>query len=318
MGYSVSDYGIIFFMRSIRFFLISFTIHAFVIALVLWHQTSKPEVLRDFQKVEAVEIDTFYFEKTSRMQIATKQKNRKNQLFDKSNNLKNLKPNFLKKENFFSNHLISEKENGTVDTDLNERFKKQLLVGDLKTSKAFDLLASKIGASLEYPRILSENGIQGIAVLELVFDSKGKVDETQSKFFGGTRIIRGLFVKAARTGIISWYESDAVRVRPERFRNQHFRAVFEVSSYFADKSQTKKISSGSYEFVRRRYAPTCIEPAPSGAVGLNVACLALRVGGFIKNQISTEYKTKLFAIKENLEHFDNLGLSGINAKIEKI
>jgi hypothetical protein len=45
--------------------------------------------------------------------------------------------------------------------------------------------------------------------------------------------------------------------------------------------------------------------------GLDVTCAAMRVAGIISSQVSSNYKIKFQALKDRLEQFDDLGLSGL-------
>ena len=103
---------------------------------------------------------------------------------------------------------------------------------------------------------LSENGVQGIATLDLYFDNEANVDESRSKFSGGHRMIRGLLVKATRLGVLEWFQSDALRLRKVQFRNQHYHASFEISFALGSSSEVTRVSPGSYSMLRRKNAPT--------------------------------------------------------------
>ena len=121
---------------------------------------------------------------------------------------------------------------------------------------AFDHLAAQINQNLDYPILLAENGVQGNARLDLIFDSLGEVIEEMSFFTGTHRAIRGLLVKASRVGIVEWYRSDAYRLHREDFKNQHFTAELSLSVL---SSETKWLrgASGEYQLVRRHRVSAC-------------------------------------------------------------
>ncbi|MGK5085831.1 hypothetical protein WDW37_21285 [Bdellovibrionota bacterium FG-1] len=57
---------------------------------------------------------------------------------------------------------------------------------------------------------------------------------------------------------------------------------------------------------------TCIRLMAFGGVGFDFVCVAARVGGFVKNQLDGKYESRYLALTISLEHFDELGLGGIN------
>jgi hypothetical protein len=186
-----------------------------------------------------------------------------------------------------------------------------LLFSNPKVFLAFDLLAEKINQYLDYPSILIENGIQGIATLDLYFDDDGSVDEARSKFFGDNRWVRGLLVRAARQGILKWYVHDTFRLKKSEFRNQHFRADFEISYSQPSSSKIEKTGSGFYTFTRRHYMHECADPT-----GVSVTCLAMKIYGATERRLSSDYRMKYEALKDQLEYFDNTGLNNLNSLIK--
>lgn len=215
----------------------------------------------------------------------------------------------MKKEFYLSRNSRSNNPdtNGATSTS----YAKSLLTSDTKTIRAFDLLAEKINFYLDYPIILVENGIRGIATLDLYFDNNGNIDESLSKFFGSNRSVRGLLVKAARLGLVKWYLADSFLLKKEQFKNQHFRAEFIISYTLDSRSEIQKSSSGLYTFLRRHYLHQCAQPT-----GVDVACVAARIYGFARSKVSSSYRIELEALKDQLEHYDNLGLSGITKQIK--
>lgn len=188
---------------------------------------------------------------------------------------------------------------------------RDLLFTPPKVFLAFDRLAEKVNASLDYPSLLIENSVEGTATLDLFFDHDGNVDEDHSKFFGANRFVRGVLVKASRTALIQWYRADAVRLNKDQFRDQHFRAELSISYVRPDESRMEKTSSGSYLMVRRHYMHECATP-----FGLDVACLALKAKGATERAFSDGYKNRFDDLKENLSHFDDIALGGINSAIK--
>lgn len=193
-----------------------------------------------------------------------------------------------------------------------ESSSKDLLYADSKTRVAFDRLAEKINQDIDYPTLLIENGVQGISTLDLYFDSMGNVDESKSSFTGANRSVRGLLVKAARSGILKWYEMDAFRLEKQAFRNQHFRADFSISYTQTDLSELKRVAVSSYSITRRHYMHECASP-----IGVDLSCVALKTYGALDNLLSREARVKFEALKDRLEYFDDLELKGLNKLIQK-
>ena len=187
-----------------------------------------------------------------------------------------------------------------------------------KVWDVFDLLASKINGHLDYPELLVENSIHGNATLDLYFDSQGNVDERKSKTYGDNPFVRGLLIRATRIGFVEWYSSDAGRLRKEQFKNQHFRADFILAYSQEDSGALVKTVPGTYNFLRRRVSNiTCLGKSPEGYPMFNAACAIAGIGGAIYRNVSDKYKSRLIAIKDNLEYYDSLELSGINAAAQR-
>ena len=185
------------------------------------------------------------------------------------------------------------------------------MVGDLKAADLFDSLADKIGVALDYPEVLVEQGVQGVASVDLYFDSRGLIDEHRSLVAGDHGSLRGVMVRAMRSGLLSWYRSDAIRLKREEFRNQHFRADFVLSYTLASDDRNEKLGAGRYHFLRRKQLSTCLYP---GAV--DVACAAMKIAGFIKKQTSDKYNVHVAAVLDVLADFDSKGLDGIDGEIQ--
>jgi hypothetical protein len=96
-----------------------------------------------------------------------------------------LRPIYLK-EGLFSAPKISTS---------NPSHTQEMLATPFRVLTAFDHLASQVDRNLEFPDLFVENGVQGRAILDLRFDSEGKVDENASRFSGSHHAIRGLPIK---------------------------------------------------------------------------------------------------------------------------
>jgi hypothetical protein len=192
---------------------------------------------------------------------------------------------------------------------------QDLLATESKVWRAFDSLAEKIGSHLEYPLLLSENGITGNATLDLYFDGNGEVDEGRSKTYGDARSLRGLLIKATRHGLMDWIPSDAPRLAKSQFRNQHFRADFILAHSQVDTSETLNPAPGSYLFTRRRVSNTACIGQIDGSPLLNAACLAAKAQGAILRSYSRSYRNEFELLKERLEQFDQIGLDGIKSSV---
>ena len=108
--------------------------------------------------------------------------------------------------------------------------------------------------------MLIENGIQGIATLDLYFDSAGRVDK-----------------------------ADVWRLQKNGFKNQHFTAEFELPYTLANSFRLDKNSSGSFTILRRHYMHECASP-----IGLDLACLALKAHGAVQRNLSSFYQIRFF------------------------
>ncbi|MFL5815000.1 MAG: hypothetical protein ACJ763_15600 [Bdellovibrionia bacterium] len=187
-----------------------------------------------------------------------------------------------------------------------------LLHTDGQSLQAFDQLAVLINGHMDYPEMLAENGVQGMATLDLYFDHDARVDETRSRLMGDNRWIRGLFAKAARNGLEEWFRGMGGNLKRAQFRDQHFRADFVITYTNTHASELERNGENSYHLVRRQLVQTCLNPV---AGGLDLACTAMRVAGTISSKVSSNYRIKFEALKDRLEQFDEIGLSGINQSI---
>lgn len=197
-----------------------------------------------------------------------------------------------------------------------ERDRNRMLYTEGKILRAFDQLALKISGNLDYPQLLVEYGVQGVASVELYFDHAGEVDESRTRVNGGHRLIRGLLVRASRQGLVDWYQSSVSRIEKEKFRNQYFRADFSITYTSRPVDQMIKVSEGSYRFVKRRTSRVCLNPTPVGAA-LDISCVALKVAGKIRKEFSAAYRARFKALEERLDYFDQVEFAGINKKIRQ-
>lgn len=226
-----------------------------------------------------------------------------------------LRLSYAKDERFFMHHQTSDHSfaanaDGSDPSGITNPDARELLFTETKVLRAFDLLAEKINQFLDYPEILIENGVQGVATLDLYFDKDGNIDEARTKLFGGNRSVRGLLAHASRSGLVKWYRSDADQLKRDQFKNQHFRADFVISHALEDASRLEKTSQGSYTFLRRHYVHKCANPT-----GVDVACVAMKTYGFIRGNVSKAYKARFQALQDRLEHYDDIGLDGVTAEI---
>lgn len=198
-----------------------------------------------------------------------------------------------------------------------ESTRKEFLFTESKIADVFDLLAEKINRHLDYSELLAEDGLQGLATLDLYFDREGRVDETKSRFLGSNRYLRGVLVRAARKGLVEWGLSDASRLKKDQFRNQHFRADFELSHLLRLGSELQKTMPNSYRFIRAKTLNyVCLGGQPGdGTPYVDFACLLAVASGALKKTMSSEYRMRLQALKDTLEEFDERGIAGVNALI---
>jgi hypothetical protein len=197
-------------------------------------------------------------------------------------------------------------------TQESRQFSRDFLETESKVGDAFDALAGRIHRHLDCPDLLSDNGIQGAAAIDLFFDSSGNVDEVKSHVSGDHRLLRGLLVRATRKGLLEWLQNDARRLRSEQYRNQHFRADFIITYSQVERPPLLKLSPGSYELAKKRVSNVSCLGNFGGSPGLDVSCVAMSVGGAIHRGFSDRYKIQLMAVKDSLEYQDELGLRGIN------
>lgn len=194
-----------------------------------------------------------------------------------------------------------------------ETLSSELLNVNPKVTAAFDNLAGQINHFLDYPSILIENGVQGTATLDLYFDSRGEIDENRSKFLGGHRSLRGLLVRASRQGLEKWYRADGARLDKDQFKNQHFHADFSISYTLTEASKVEKEGEGSYRLVRRHYSSVCANP-----MGLDLACIAVKGYGAVRRALTDDYRVKLAALQDVLDHYDDIRLQGMREIIRGI
>lgn len=179
-----------------------------------------------------------------------------------------------------------------------------------QVTTAFDKLAHQINRNFDFPDLLVEFGVTGTAALDLRFDDQGRIDEARSTLTGSHRAIRGLLAQAARLGLLEWYRSDAYRLHREEFRHQHFRAEFEIT--YTDKSEARLDRTGvdSYQMYRRRQKSVCAHPG-----GVELICLAQKTQGAIENLLTDKAGILYRQLRDRLDRFDEIGLSGINEDI---
>jgi hypothetical protein len=188
----------------------------------------------------------------------------------------------------------------------------ELLNVDGKELQAFDQLAVLVNGHLDYPTMLAENGVHGLASLDLFFDHEAKIDENRSHFYGDNRLVRGLLVKATRKALEDWFHGCGGKLAREQFRDQHFQADFIITFTSTQSSELQKEQEGSYHLYRRSLVQTCLNPM---AGGLDLTCVALRVAGVISNNVSSTYKMKYQALKDQLEAFDEMDFKGLREVI---
>lgn len=197
---------------------------------------------------------------------------------------------------------------------------RELLLTETKIFQVFDLLAARIDRHLDYPLMLAENGVQGVATLDLYFDDQGLVNEAKSKCFGDRRVLRGLLVKATREALVEWFVNDAKRIRRDQFRNQHFRADFVIVGNEFDSAEQNRGIAGTYNFVRKKHirnSASCLAPGPNANGVVDFACLGMKLVGAIRGNVDSTYRSRFEALKETMERYDMLELTGINGAVEK-
>ena len=221
-----------------------------------------------------------------------------------------LRPDFMKNGALLSKAISSNEVSSGESTAIGDR--EEMLNAPLHVLKAFDHLAFQIYQDLEYPQLFVENNIEGNASLDLHFDSEGRIDEIHSIFSGNHHAVRGLFVQAARKGIQEWYRSDAYRLHKDQFKNQYFHASLEITTVFHDYSEVTKSGAASYQIIKRKFKNPCASP-----LGVDLKCLALKASGAVENAINHKSRIMLQLLEDKLDHYDDLGLSGINDLIRK-
>ncbi len=213
-----------------------------------------------------------------------------------------LRPSFIRKGLFAQlsdGARVEPKSEGGQEAE-------DLLKGDVKAADIFDRLAENIGIALDYPDILTEQGVQGETSVDVYFDSHGVIDERRSIVRGDRGTLRGAMVRAVRTGLVNWYQSAAAQLDANEYRNQHFRADFRLVYGERSEDRLDRLAAGNYHFLRKRQIDICVYP---GAI--DVACAAAKVAGFIKKKTSDKYNVHIAAVIEALESFDQQGLSGL-------
>jgi hypothetical protein len=218
-------------------------------------------------------------------------------------NLDILRPSFMRGENAFSATPDAAQSSDHPD-GLNA------LLIEPRVAQAFDQLAAQIYRNFDFSDLLFENSVQGNAWLDLYFDREGKVDEVRSRFSGSHYLVRGLLVKATRRGLVDWYRADAYRLKKAEFRNQHLRAELSIS-YAENVEKLTKTGADAYLLTRKRFRNECLYP---GAVDL--VCAAMKVKGAVENLINDNSRIQFDLLKDNINHYDDLGLSGINELIQ--
>lgn len=226
---------------------------------------------------------------------------------------KGLHPSFL--DALGSAHRVSEAtphlSKSVAATGLQgKEIADQVLKADSRKIQAFTLLAASINANLDYPMILIENGMTGTASVDLVFNSEGLIDEERSEFQGTHRLLRGLLVKASREGVVTWYRDERSRAARKELRNQHFRALFTISSTEAALAAVETSGPDSYVLWRRYFENHCL-----GAAAVDAFCMAMKAKGAIERSFSDEYREQYNRLKEKLDAYDQLGMKRINEKI---
>ena len=298
----------------LKFLTLSLTIHAVVIVLFSWCLRIEKNPAVENRKF-LVQVEGFGKKvATTAPEGSRSSESRRTQ----TRRRYDLRPSFTKNGVFMPKaiEVVTNSEGAVANNfGITNGFSKELLFTEGKVLQIFDVLATRINNHLDYPGILMEQGVQGIATLELFFDDKGEVDESKSKCFGDNRLVRGLLVKAVRYGLAEWFINEAQRLEKEKFRNQHFRADFEISHLLGSSSELTKSVTGAYQFKRRRFAHTCVSPIGIGGAGLDVVCVAAKVTGFLSSRLSGKYKSRFYALVDSLEHFDGIGLIGLNSRI---
>lgn len=109
---------------------------------------------------------------------------------------------------------------------------------------------------------------------------------------------------------MKWYHGDGARLAKEQFKNQHFRADFSISYTLTDASRVDRIGEDSFHFVRRHYRSVCANP-----MGVDLACLAVKGYGAIRNAFTNEDRIKLASLEDTLDHYDEMGLQGLRQQI---
>jgi len=192
---------------------------------------------------------------------------------------------------------------------------QRMLFTESKVTNAFDELAAKLNGHLSYPSILVENGVSGVATLDLYFNSSGLIDESKSEIFGPNSSIRGLLTRAARKAIADWFNSEAIQLERSQFSDQHFRAEFVLSSVNKSISSVSKLTFNRYRILRRKYKNNVCVGSFGSTPTVDVTCIAMRIAGEIRSRTSHSYREQLDGLKDQLKFFDSLGLKGINKLI---
>jgi len=242
-----------------------------------------------------------------------------------------LRPDFVRNRSFFSapsgrssvdlaNDRASDRSQDGKNRSrdgISNGMSRDLLFTESKVFQVFDSLALRIDKHLDYPSSLYENGVHGIATLDLYFDGSGNVDESRSQCQGGHRSIRGILIGATRNALLEWFANEAGRITKEQFRNQHFRAEFALSTFLGDANEVTQQTLGSYSFLRRKSRQTCIAAGPGGDPALNLACVAAKAAASLKNAFDRKAHMRFVALSDTLDHYDQLGLTGINELVMK-
>lgn len=221
-----------------------------------------------------------------------------------------LRPGYIKKIYSMSTGF-STKEINHAAPDFDKNQNEELLLTESKVWLAFDALAENINKNLIYPELLIENGIEGVARLDLYFDENGEIEENKSEFSGDNRLVRGLLVRAVRESLIHWYaRGDIYRLKKEQLKNQHFQAQFSLTQFLSAASTYERVAPNNYLFVRRHNLNQCAQPT-----GVDITCVAMRISGAIKNTYSQRARLRFYSLQDELEYFDKLKLNGVNGLI---
>jgi hypothetical protein len=95
-------------------------------------------------------------------------------------------------------------------------------------------------------------------------------------------------------------------------------AIFDLSSLLKSTTEiTRELPKlqDSYQLVKRKNIPNCIIPVSNGIPLADITCIAIKGIGAIKRKWSDDYRIKFNGLKDDLENYDQIALSGINGTI---